>query len=534
MIALTIILAVFLSLFSTAVMSYIAMALPIGPWIEATLVLLAIIIVKGVLQISNTYANRAIALAVAAGGIGGIAATACAFSLPTLYFLDPALFNSWMANPGYFALIVGALVMAAGGIGFIVARGTQEQLIEKEQLPFAIGTMVEKMIFAQEQAGNSLQLLAGSITSLTLAIAQTSVVGFFKHSYNLLSSRSLLFFKIPGIAANLTIVPMIVSIGYIAGALVTKPLAWGIGAKILLLEPLHTYFFATLSSVDFPLAFCSGMVLQGTIASLKELPKFLKWAYSACSLTTPTSSCKPYAKAFKNQLVPIIVVALCTISLLTHLKFSPLAQLYIIIGTALSAYQLCSIAGKIGIAPVGRFATFVMVPGLLLFGINPVHATVIAAFVEIAGGIGADVLFGRKMAQLANIPQKSIEIFQWLGLVLSAASMGIIFWLLIKHFGLGSSQLLAYKAQARSLLLNAHTFNYTVLGLGMLFGFVLQKFKINPTFVLGGILMQVEYSLWLIVGGLISLYTPNADRYTPFWSGVFAATSLWMIIKTVL
>ena len=92
MLIITIIVSIALSLFSTVVMSYISMATPIGPWIAPTLVLLATILFKVFLR-NSTYSQN-IALATAAGSVGGILATAFGFSFPTLYFLDPTLFNS--------------------------------------------------------------------------------------------------------------------------------------------------------------------------------------------------------------------------------------------------------------------------------------------------------------------------------------------------------------------------------------------------------------------------------------------------------
>ena len=95
-----IILSIVLSIFSTAVMSYISMATPIGPWISSTLVLITMLIFK--LFAQKESSSQKIALITVSGSIGGILATALGFSFPTLYFLDPGLFNAWMASPRLF------------------------------------------------------------------------------------------------------------------------------------------------------------------------------------------------------------------------------------------------------------------------------------------------------------------------------------------------------------------------------------------------------------------------------------------------
>ena len=88
-----------LSLFSTIVMSYIALATPIGPWIAPTLVFIVLLFSR----LCSSLTSTSMAYAVSAGSIGGIMATACAFSFPTIYFLDPIMFNTWMRSPFFLA-----------------------------------------------------------------------------------------------------------------------------------------------------------------------------------------------------------------------------------------------------------------------------------------------------------------------------------------------------------------------------------------------------------------------------------------------
>src|SRR5207253_10315175 len=135
------------------------------------------------------------------------------------------------------------------------------------------------------------------------------------------------------------------------------------------------------------------------------------------------------------------------VAFFSYLQLSWIAQLYLIVFTAWCTYEIAYQAGKIGLAPLGRFATFVMVPALLLFNMSIVHLVIIAAFVEICGGVAADVLFGRKLARNAHIDSHVVERYQWLGLVISALTVGIVFWLLISHFHLGSPELFALKSQ---------------------------------------------------------------------------------------
>jgi hypothetical protein len=310
------------------------------------------------------------------------------------------------------------------------------------------------------------------------------------------------------------------------------PLLVGVFSKFFIVEPLHKLLFTMITADNFMLAFFSGMVLQGALMSFADFPALLMRAYKSFG---KKSGPLTLHKSIMQQIAwyaPVITACLL-IPFFLYFNFSFLAQCYLIIGSVICTYQLIIIAGKIGLAPLGRFATFVMVPGLLLFGFNAIQATLVAAFVEISGGVAVDALFGRKMGQLASIDRRYIVWYQMLGVMVTAASIGIIFWFLITHFGLQTPELFAQRAQSRAILINAYSFDYCVMLLGALFGFMLKYFKVNPVLVLGGLAMSVDVSLMLILGGLIATCVKEPEEYYSFWSGVFAASSLWMLLRTL-
>jgi hypothetical protein len=158
----------------------------------------------------------------------------------------------------------------------------------------------------------------------------------------------------------------------------------------------------------------------------------------------------------------------------------------------------------------------------------------IATFVEVCAGVAADVLFGRKAAYDAGIKRSTMMRYQYLGLIVSAFTAGVVFWLIINYLPLGSSSLFASKAQSRKLLIFARQFDWNVLVAGATFGFFLDKIRINSMLVLGGLLMPLNMSISLVFGGFLASFTNKRQEWEPFWSGVFAANSLWMIFKAVI
>ncbi len=523
------------------------MAIPIGPWIETTLVLCAMIIFG---LFSRTFSAQTqtanLGLATAAGAIGGILATGIGFSFPMLYFVDPQTFNSWLASPFYFSCVVTSLALAAGSFGLAVAGLFEEELIVKQQMPFPIGELVYKMIALQNQVKNAMLLAIGFITT-TLLLYTQALSGVVRTIPVLSHAKSFFFFTLPAIILRTDLLPMFWAVGFVTGHVIAIPLVIGFLAKIFCLEPLYVlyrYGFAwltgrllTITVDEFSIAFCSGIVVYGVALSFIGL---LKTMHSGCKnlLESPVQvdirsrlQCVLEEINWKS-IIPTLIV---TIAFFSYFKFSLLAQLYLIFFTFLWTYQVLVIAGKIGLAPLGRFATFVMVPGMFLFNLTLVQITMVAAFVEIAVGVASDVLFGRKMANLASIEHKQIVAYQLLGLIVSSALVGIVFWLLISCVGIGPyGELPVNKAYTRALLISINSFDIPALAMGIVFGYLLKFTKVNPTLILGGILMPPQYSLMLILGGLSTYLVKDREKIYPLCSGMFAANSLWMLLKTFL
>jgi len=538
---LTIVLSILFSIFSTAVMSYLSMAIPIGPWIAPTLALLAMLVFQLFSQTKNKV--KKIALATSAGSVGGILATAFGFYFPTLYFLDKPGFNAWMASPISFALFLGGLGFISGWFGLWVANVMEHKFLVEEKLPFPIGQLVYKTIMAQAQVRKAVELVIGFFGTTAFCFFQDGLrgfSGFIPKSFLLIAPRLLWVFKIPKV--TLDIWPMLWALGFVTGHVIALPLAVGVLAKVVLVSPANLLLFPSIKPLEFTLTFSSGMVLFGAVFGFIATPKSLWKAIKNIAHGNFRGSKKDSSAAATQQLTARLVefglFLIPTITFLTYFGFSFVSQFYLLLFGFVCAYQIAQIAGKIGLAFMGRFATFVMVPAMYLFGLNPTQIVVITTFVGAAGGVATDVLFGRKLGELASIASKRMKQYQYFGLIVSCLSLGAVFWFLINHFGLGSEEIFAYRAQNRWLLIrtlqNARSFNFFVLFLGFLFGYALKKLKISPMLVLGGLFMPVNISLGLVLGGCVAYLVKEKERWFPFWSGVYAANSVWMLLRAIL
>lgn len=528
--------SVFFTVFATVVMSYISMATPIGPWAELSVVLLASLIFRLICcrDCSVQRYNRLTGLTTAAAGVGGIIATVCGFAFPTLYFLDRELFLNWMQSPLYFAGIMGGLVLCAGSMSFILTRWWGVSFLEDDRMPFPIGSMVAKVINAQNQLTKSIQLLVGGGLTFVFEAIQKFTV-WLPGVVSVFGGASMGYFQLPAVVIPLDLAPLFIAIGCVAGAVLTLPLFVGVLSQVFVVNPTHMYFFAHLSKSEFILAFGCGMVLQGAALGIMKLPGVLVMGVRRLQKFVISSSATSSRKneVFQDKLFTggAIAALFGVVVFFWLLHFSLLSILYLAVFATLFSYQLLIIGGKTGLAPFGRFATLALLPGLLLFRYTSVEVTLVSVFIGLVGALSVDLMFGRKMAQQIGISQREVELYQLLGLVVSACVVGCTFWLLISHFGLGSQELLAQRAQARALLVQAADFDYLVLALGFVFSFLLKFFRVNPTLVFTGLLFNVSFSLLLILGGIIKVVSGGTDDMDAFWSGIFAAGSIWMIVQ---
>ena len=504
-------------------MCYISLAIPVGPWIEPTMVLVTIALYRLFKGFVSSGPSK-IAITVVGSSVGGIVATGLGFSFPALFFLDPELFNQLMKDPFYFIFSLALFTFAAGLFGFAIADYLEEKFIEKERLPFPVGQLVYKMIAAQNHVKKAAELALGFITTMSFCLAQEGL-GLPKE-VKIVGSSTFGGLKIPMLSFN--IFPVLWAIGFVTGHVIAVPLFVGALAQLIFGHMMSGYFFPNLLIEDFVLAFGSGMVLASAVYGITETPKFLWNGFLKLSSQSHRSAL--WQKINHYECIVVLSVVFGT---LTFFGFSPLSQIYLVIFTFICTYAITKIAGRIGIAHLGRFATFVMVPGMFIFNWSFLEITLTSCFVEVAGGVATDILFGRKMASLAGIPNQYVKKYQLFGLVVSCLTVGLIFWLLINHFELGSADLFAQKAKARALLVFAPRFNNYLLAAGCLFTYVLKLMKINRSLVLGGLLMPINVSFGLIFGALIAHFTKSREEWFPFWSGVFASHSIWMLLKTL-
>ncbi len=522
----TVLCAIVFSMFSTSVLTYITLATPIGPWMGPTLALIGVFFAR----FFRSFTSEKIIYSVVAGSLGGIMATAFGFSFPTIYFLNKPFFHEWITRPYAFIGTIAAIACAAGFLGLWVASLIARTLLQEQQLTFPVGVLVYKITNAVDSKQSLRQLIGGFIATMGYCLLQGMQwfqMRFIPAVVTFAPSYRLGPISLPAVQCTMGLMPMLWAIGFIAGSMITVPLLIGTLSKIFIIDLVSKWYFPELSLSTFLFAFCSGMVVIGAVSSLLTMPKQL---FEFIKKTVKKDATMRTDNSVFYAAIPLFAIMS---GMFWWFKFSFLSQMYVIIFSIICAYQIAVFAGRVGLAPLGRFATFVMVPGMLIFGLDPLQITILATFVEACGGVTTDALFGKKAGMLAGLDQKKITRYQLLGIGVCSLTVGVVMWLLVTHFQLGSETLFAERAQGRALLVDAASFNYYVLACGAIYGLLLKKLGFNPMLVLGGLLMPLSLTLGLVFGGLSSSLVGKETDYEPLCSGMFAANSLCMIFQAL-
>lgn len=534
------------SVLSTGILLYVSLTTGLGPWIAPTLVLLASSLFR---IVSRNNQKESLVITQTIGSVGGAIAVAVGFSYPTLYFLDQSYFLALQQNPLLFSGLLGCAVLLSGFMGIWFARLISRKILDNQSYQFPVSQVIYQTIDAHDKPTPRRRMLIGfSLAALTGLLRD----GFRSFSA-ILPQRLYIGSHVWLSNFVFELSPMFWAIGFIAGTSIVLPLVIGMLSKYLVVYPLlhHANYlpiklFEGLTQTQFVMAFCSGIVLYQAIMGLFSYPKIIKKSFGGgwdkgrtiwrqisenfLSRTNEAAASQPQTHKNYNIYIGAALFAFFT-AFYSFYGFPYTGQVLLFICTLIGVYQIMLFGARTGLAPYGRFMTFAMLPLVTIYHLSPLQITLLCLTVGVASAAGVDLLFDYKVGQLANISEEKIYRAQVWGLLITAVSIGGLFWLLCNQFQLGSASLIAHRGMGRALLLQSINFNTVVLLMGMLYGALLKYLRINPTLAFGGLLMPNQITIGLLFGALLRLGIKKPEQYFIGWSGVFAGESLWIFIS---
>jgi hypothetical protein len=491
-----IVLNTFLIMLSTATLLYISLATGLGPWIAPILAVL----VGGMMRDTR----RALLLTISAS-LGGAVATGIGFSITTIFFLDPALWQQWMESPVSFCGVLCGAVLVAGGWGLYAARHTRENLISQNP-SFPVPQVVCEAVHSS-RTGIHVRLLS-------MGAALAAGVDGIRDIY--------------GGSGSVYIAPLGWAAGFLAGPGVIIPLLLGMTSKYLVVQPLVAWGkysqWLAVPERDALYAVCSGLLVSGLLAGAWQqrasvagrIGDWARWSHYLHVLET-------------NRMMlggmGLSVCGLCVVG-----GMPVYGALLAVVVIALLIESLLQFAAKTGLAPYGRYMTLAMLPVMCVPGVTLVQAALVCVMVGIVGSVAVDGMHAVVIGQREFLDGKSILRAQLIGLGIAASIVGVLLWFFCSHFSLGVAPLIAHRGLSRALIMQTFQYQSVFVCIGLLLGAFFYAGGISPALVCGGLIMPSTLVCALAVGAGMRL-VQGAGTGTIFWSGVLMGDVLWNVAQ---
>lgn len=501
-------LSIFFSFFSLCMMSYLAMNTLLGPWVAPVFVVVCMVIMISI--IAKRWFQEHAVITIAAGSIGGMIGTCLGLTLPSFYLLFKDEFNIKLASPVLFSAGITLLVLSAGALAFLTVYFIKDHVIIERKFPFPMSQLVYDMVFMNSQKKSYWLLWLGIIlSSVWNGVAMVGRTALQLYS------------------AQLNLIPMMISIGFVAGSKISVPLLIGLATRTGALEVVHDRFFSSMIPTEFLVMFCFGMLLPLILGAVVSV-------FSFHGMKKIIASRKLQLKLQSMHFIILACVVLVFSSLFLKIaEVSWQGQLYALPVLLVVCFYVAGIVGEIGVIEFDNFVWFVILPLVYFASMSAQGILEIAMFSTLCIGIVVDLLFSYKLAQLANVSHQKILKYQLVGFFVAALCSGVVMLWYFKSFDLGKLQLFNPKAYELDDMINFGVYNYRVVLCGFLWGLVIRFMSKELLAVIGATLMAPSVSIWLIVASALSSLVYQREKLYPLWFGVYAAHSLWMTIRAI-
>ena len=506
--------SIILSFVSTCLMSYLALGIEVTFWVAPICSLIAVFIF---LQLSqNKFAKEYSVIALAAGSIGGMIGLSIGFSWPTLYFLHKRIFLSWMESPVCFASMIGFLVAAAGFFAAILAYCLRQYLIIKGKLNFPTVSIVNSIIYQNRKL---------NIVMMSSGIA----VSFIWSSIAILFRASLHGFLL----LQIHTIPTLITMGFVAGHLIAKPLFIGMLLRFLALFGTRDNFFYDIEDDSFILTFALGMLFALIVLSVCMLLKnLLIWLY----FNSKNLEKFKIVESFKNRyfwLFSMFVLLFCYF-VLQYWNITLFQQCYILIALSFATMIVAYIFGQVGVLDLPNFGSFIIIPFFYLFSVSSEVSLIAFIFCTICMGLVINILFSWKLADLSKISFVRLVKYQTLGFIVAVVSIGFIIWWYATVLNLGSNPLFSEQSLLQERFITLAVYDYRIFLLGFFSSAILYFLFDDVSIIIAGCMMPFSVAVWLIFAGSLSYLVKNRIKYYPFCFGIYASHAIWLFVQALL
>lgn len=502
------------------------------------------------------------------GSAGESVAAGAIFTLPALFLWSK---EGLIDPPSIFTIFLVALVGGLLGVAFMVPL--RQALIVEEHgvLPFPEGTACAEVLLAGEEGGAKAGIVfAGlGISALYKFVTDGMMIFPSEIRYDIKSYA--------GSSIGLQVLPALAGVGYICGPNISKYMFAGSFLSWLVIMPMIALFGG--DSIIFPGTdpissmapgdlwgtyiryIGAGAVAAGGIISLlKNLPLIGRTFAQAMKSMNKNHAAVNSLRTEQNLPMPsllvMIVVIAVAIWLVPAFPVGPLGALIIIVFGFFFATVSSRMVGLIGSSnnPVSGMAIATLIIATLTLKATGtvgtggmVGAITIGGIICIIAAIAGDCSQDLKTGFILGATPKKQQVGEMIGVVVSAAAIGSVLYLLDQAWGYGTDKIPAPQATMMKLLvegiMNAQL-PWALILIGVFCAIVIEILGIPVLPVAVGMYLPFSLNAGIMCGGLIRLVMErrkidetekkeSIERGILYTSGLIAGEGLMGILLAV-
>lgn len=502
------------------------------------------------------------------GSAGESLAAGAIFTLPALFLWAE---EGKIDFPSILTIFLIALFGGILGVCFMVPLRQALIVEEHGTLPFPEGTACAEVLLAGEEGGSK----AGSVFK-GLGIA--AVYKFVADGLAIFPSEIGYAFKgFAGAQVGIQVLPSLAGVGFICGPKISSYMLAGGTLSWFVLMPAIALFGgdATIFPGEAPISSMApdviwdtyvryigaGAVAAGGLISLiKTFPLIVRTFKQAMkSLTknhTNTNTLRTQQDFPMPLLIGMIVVIVIAIWLVPTFPVNPIGALIVVIFGFFFASVSSRMVGLIGSSnnPVSGMAIATLIIATLLLKMTGttgttgmVGAIAIGGIICIVAAIAGDTSQDLKTGFIVGATPRKQQLGEMLGVVVSAAAIGFVLYLLNEAWGYGNDKIPAAQATMMKLLVEGimdANLPWALILIGVFVAVVVEILQVPVMPFAVGMYLPFSLSAGIMAGGVVRFIVEKikgtdqekkerGDRGVLFTSGLIAGEGIMGIILAV-
>ena len=509
------------------------------------------------------------------GSAGESLAAGAIFTLPALFLWAKE------GNMDYPSILTIFLIALFGGIlGVCFMVPLRQALIVEEHgtLPFPEGTACAEVLLAGEEGGSK----AGAVFS------GLGIAAFYKlvaDGLKLFPSEIGYAFKgYAGSQIGIQVLPSLAGVGFICGPKISSYMLAGGALSWFVLMPAIALFGAdatiypgteTISAIladpeqgpgglwtNYIKYIGAGAVAAGGVISLiKTFPLIIRTFKQAVSSMGKKHQDKNVLRTQQDLPMSVLLILIAAIVILIWLiptfPVNPIGSLIIVIFGFFFASVSSRMVGLIGSSnnPVSGMAIATIIIATVLLKVTGtdgvtgmVGAIAIGGVICIIAAIAGDTSQDLKTGFIVGATPKKQQIGEMIGVVVSAAAIGGVLYLLNEAWGYGTDQIPAAQATMMKMLVEGimeANLPWALILIGVCIAIVVEILKVPVMPFAVGMYLPFSLSAGIMAGGAVRWIVERvkgsdeekkerADRGVLFTSGLIAGEGIMGIVLAVL